>query len=121
MLITSPLQMSTFSPIGSQSSDSMRERESVCVCVCVCVSEYVHVCVCVCVRACVCACVYACVRVCVCVRACMRVCEDRMNLKYAPCWHIHISVHYIRCQCYTEAHEHTHPQTINLRIANRQS
>ena len=51
----------------------------------------VRVCVCVraCVRACVCACVHAC--------ACVRV--DGMNLRYTLCWHIHISVHSIQCQC----------------------
>ena len=42
----------------------------------------------------------------------MRVCVDRMNLKYALCWHIHISVHFMLCQCYTQAHVHMHPQTI---------
>ena len=72
--------MSTFNSISSQSSDGMR----MCMCVCVCV----------------------------CVRACMHtcVCVDGMNLKYAVCWHIHISVHSILCQCCTQAH--IHPQTI---------
>ena len=72
--------MSTFNPIGSWSSDGMR----MCVCVCVCV------------RACVRACVHAC------------VCVDRMNLKYAVRWHIHISVHSVLCQHYTQAHAYTH-------------
>ena len=41
---------------------------------------------------------YVCVCVCVCV--------DRMNLKYALHWYIHISVHSILYQCYTQAHKH---------------
>ena len=82
------LAMSTFSPVGSRSSNGMRIYVSVCVCMCLCA----------CVRACVSVCVY--------------VCVDRINLKYALCWHIHIyiSVHSVLCQCYTQAH--THPQTI---------
>ena len=72
--------MSTFSRVGLWSSNGMR----MCVYMCVCV--YMLCCVCVCV------CVYG------------------MNLKYALCWHIHISVHSILRQCYTQAH--THPQTI---------
>ena len=72
--------MSTFSPVGSRSSNGMSE----CVCVCVCV----------------CAC------------QCVCVCVDGMNLKYALRWHIHISVHSVLCQCYTQALAHTHPQTI---------
>ena len=53
------------------------------------------------------ACVRACVRACVCVSV------HGMNLKYALRWHIHcISVHSVLCQCYTQAHAHTHPQTI---------
>ena len=63
-----------------------------------------YVCVCVCVRACVRPCVRACVRACV--RVC--VCVDGMNLKYALRWQIHISVPSVLCQCYTQAHAHTH-------------
>ena len=39
---------------------------------------------------------------CVCVCACMHVCVcvDGMNLKYALCWHIHVSVYSILCHCY---------------------
>ena len=55
--------MSTFSPVGSQSSNGMR------MCVCVCM--------------------------------------DKMNLKYALRWHIHISVHSVLCQCYTHKRTHT--------------
>ena len=62
--------------------------------------------VCVCVRLCVCVCVWLCVYECEC------VCVYGMNLKYALRWHIHISVHSMLCQCYTQAHTHTHPQTI---------
>ena len=41
-----------------------------------------------------------------CVRVCMRV--DGINLKYALCWHINISVHSILCQCiHTSMHTHT--------------
>ena len=65
-----PVAMSTFSPVGTLSSNGMR----------------IYVCVCVCV--------------------------DGMNLKYAVRWHIHISVHSVLCQCYTQALAHTHPQTI---------
>jgi len=43
---------------------------------------------------------------------CMCVCVDGMNWKCALRWHIHISVHSVLCQCYTQAHAHTHPQTI---------
>ena len=39
-----------------------------------------------------------------------------MNLKYAACWHIHISVHSVLWQCYAQAH--THPQTIWGQRAN---
>ena len=38
------------------------------------------------------------------------VCVCVQNNLYALCWHIHISVHFMLCQCYTQAH--THPQTI---------
>ena len=31
---------------------------------------------------------------------CVCVCVYGMNLKYALCWHIHISVHSVLCQCY---------------------
>ena len=44
--------------------------------------------------------------------ACVCVCVDGMNLTYALHWLIHISVHSVLCQCYTQAHAHTHPQTI---------
>ena len=30
----------------------------------------------------------------------MCVCVDGMNLTYALRWHIHISVHFVLCQCY---------------------
>ena len=83
--------------------------ECVCVCVyvCVCVCVNVHAWVCawvgvwtrVCGHACVCVCARTHVCTCVCVRVCMPVCVDRMNLKYALRWHIHISVHSIQCQC----------------------
>ena len=39
-------------------------------------------------------------------------CVEGMNLKYAQRWHIHISVYSVLCQCYTQAHVHTHSQTI---------
>ena len=42
-------------------------------------------------------------------RVCVCVCVDGMNLKYAARWHIHISVHSVLCQYYTQAHVHTHP------------
>ena len=41
-------------------------------------------------------------------RMCVRVCVDGMNLTYALHWLIHISVHSVLCQCYTQAHAHTH-------------
>ena len=50
-----------------------------------------------------------------CVCACVRVCVDGMNLKYALRWHIHISVHSVLCQCYTQAHAPSN----RFRIANR--
>ena len=70
-----------------------------------------YVCVCVCVYMSVCVSVYmsVCTRdmcVCVCVRG------DGINLKYAVRWHIHISVHSVLRQCYTQALAHMHPQTI---------
>ena len=41
-----------------------------------------------------------------CVHVCMHV--DGINLKYALCWHINISVHSILCQCiHTSTHTHT--------------
>ena len=48
-----------------------------------------------------------------CARACVFV--DGMNLKYALPWHIHISVHSVLCQCYTQAYAPSN----HLRIANR--
>ena len=35
------------------------------------------------------------------------MCVDGMNLKCVLCWHIHISVHSVLCQCYTHKHTHT--------------
>ena len=57
---------------------------------------------------------YECVCVCVCfnVCVCFSVCVCRMNMKYAVHWHIHVSVHSVLCQCYTQEHAHPHPQTI---------
>ena len=77
-----------------------------CACVCVCM------CVCVCV--CVCACVHACMHACVCMCMCMRACVCGQNelevctTLACPC----ISVHSVLCQCYTQVHAHTYPQTI---------
>ena len=83
------------------SAPSVRGPQMVWECVCVfCV--FCGVCVCVCV--CVCERERERERVCVCV--------DGMNLKYALRWHIHISVHSVLCQRYTQAYAHTHPQTI---------
>ena len=65
--------VSTFSPVNSKSSKSNGMGE----------------CVCVCVDVCVCMCMYTCVY--------------RINLKYALCWHVHVSVHSI-CQYYAQAH-----------------
>ena len=68
----------------------------------VCGAQMVRECVCVCVRAwvCLCVCAYTCVH--------MR----GINLKCAQRWHIHILIYFILCQCYTQAHACTHPQTI---------
>ena len=33
-------------------------------------------------------------------------------MKYAVRWLIHVSVHSVLCQCYTQEHTHPHPQTI---------
>ena len=49
----------------------------------------------------------------------MCVCVYGMNLKYALCWHIHISVHSVLCQCYTQTHAHTHTPSNHLRIFYR--
>ena len=40
----------------------------------------------------------------------MRMCVwvDGMNLKYALCWHICISVHSVPCQCYTQKEKYIH-------------
>ena len=43
---------------------------------------------------------------------CVCVCVDGMNLMYTLRWHIHTSVYSVLCQCYTQAHAHTHSQTI---------
>ena len=40
----------------------------------------------------------------------MCACVHKMNLRYALRWHIHILVHSVLCQCYTQAH--AHPKTI---------
>ena len=43
------------------------------------------------------------------------VCVFAMNLKCALCWHIHISVHSVPCQC---IYTHTHASTYHLRTAD---
>ena len=78
------LAMSTFSPFGLRCANGTR------MCVCVCVRAWV----------CLCVCAYTCVH--------MR----GINLKCAQRWHIHILIYFILCQCYTQAHACTHPQTI---------
>ena len=94
--------MSTFSPVNRQMVwGPQMVWEWVWVCVSVSVSVSVSVCACVC----------ACVRVCMCVHG--------MNLKYTLRWHINISLHSVLCQCYTQAHAHTHPQTIWGQRTNR--
>ena len=48
-------------------------------------------------------------KMCVCMRERERECVNGMNLKlYAVRWHIHIAVHSVLCQHYTQAHTHTH-------------
>ena len=73
-----------------------------CCCCCVCVCQYLYVCVCACVRECVC------VHVCVRGHAC--------GMKYALHWHIHISVHSVLRQCYTQVRASSN----HLRTSNRQ-
>ena len=84
--------VSTFSPVGSRSSNGMR------MCVCVCVWTAYRQCPLLAPS----------------VRGLQMVCVrvDGMNLKYALRWHFHISLPSVLCQCYTQAHAHTHPQTI---------
>ena len=56
--------------------------------------------------------VWGCLCLCMCVHACVHACLcEQNNLKYALCWHIHISVHSVLYQCYTCTH---------LRIVNQQ-
>ena len=89
--------MSTFSPVGSQSSNAMRERE--CVCGWVGVGLCGCVCVCVCARA----------------RACVRNGLEVVHLR----WHIHM---YQFIPYYASAiHAHTHASSHHLRTANRRS
>ena len=83
--------MSTFSPVGSRSSNGMR----MCVCVCVCVRVRA------CVRACVC--------VCVCGRNELEVCS---TLAYPP-----ISSFRTMPVLYTRTR--THASSNHLRTANR--
>ena len=87
--------MSTFSPVGSQSSNAIRER----VCVWVGGCGFVWVGVCVCARA----------------RACVRNGLEVVHLR----WHIHM---YQLIQYYASAiHAHTHASSHHLRTANRRS
>ena len=96
------LAVSTFSPVGLQSSDGMGMCVSQCVCVCVYVHVCVHVFVCVCDSVCVCVCHSLC------------VCVDGTNLTYTLRWHIHVSVH---SMLYTSTR--THASSNHLRTANR--
>ena len=94
---------------------------SVCVCVCVCVCVRTHV-FCMFPRFCwqypTSVCVRACVRVRACMHVCMHACEsacicvDRMSLKCALHWHIHMSVHSVQSQCIIPAHPCVHSRTI---------
>ena len=44
---------------------------------------------------------------------CVCVCVDGMNLKCALCWHIHIPVYSVLCQCiHTSTHTYKRPHTI---------
>ena len=92
--------MSTFSPVGSQCSNGMK------------------MCMCVCEGALGCVCVSVCVCVCVCVRVHIHMRAHGMNFKCAQHWHSQIS-YLILCQCYTQAHACTYPQTIWGQRTNR--
>ena len=51
-------------------------------------------------------------------RMCVCVCADRINFKCALCWHIHIPVHSMLCQC-VRTSTHTHTSSYHLRTVNQ--
>ena len=134
------MAMSTFSPVGSWSSNGM--RMCLCVCVCVCLRVCVHVCVCVyvCVCVCVCVCVHAHVRACMCAcalvgvwtRVCVSVCVSaRMCALVCVCACLCVwtewtcSMHYVGISThqfipYNASARSTHASSNHLRTANRQ-
>ena len=81
--------MSTFSPIGLQSSNGMRMCVSLCMCACV------RACVCVC------ACMCACARVCACVCVCGR---NELN--------IYATLAYPRISSYHTVHKHARTRIV---------